>query len=272
MRIEHLCQFICILYRIIFAGNECVFKGNFAPRACKICTAGIQQLSNAPTVVNGHNGRARFIVGRVKRDRERDGKILLHQHFNAVNKSAGRKRNVAVANVEPCLTVYKVQKLDNVIIVIQRLTNAHHNNVGNALTNVLLSGNYLPKQLCGSQVAHATANGRGAELAPHTAANLRGNANGVAVLVFHNNAFHAVTVGKTEQKLDCAINGRHKLLLCYGKVIVEGCAQFFLQLFADVCHFIRRDTAMKLLKNLLCTVFCLTVFYHPSFKLGNALG
>ena len=55
-------------------------------------------------------------------------------------------------------------------------------------------------------------------------------------------------------KLNGSVNGRNQLLLDHGKMIVEGCAQFFLQLFADVGHFIGGDAAVELLKNLLCAI------------------
>ena len=61
-----------------------------------------------PLIVDGHNSRARLIIGRVERDGKRDRKILLHQHFDAVNKSASRERNVTVTDVKSRLAVDKV--------------------------------------------------------------------------------------------------------------------------------------------------------------------
>ena len=139
MCIENLCQLVCVLYRIVFACNKSILKGNFATRACKICAAGVKKLTNPPTVVDGHNCRTCLIVGRVKRDRQRNGQILFHQHFDAVYKSASGKRNVTVTNVESCLAVNEVQEFDNVIVVIKRLSNTHQNDIGNRYSPTVIA-------------------------------------------------------------------------------------------------------------------------------------
>ena len=55
------------------------------------------------------------------------------------------------------------------------------------------------------QPPHKAAQRRRAEGAAHPAAHLRGNADGVAVVIAHQHRFHAVSVGKLPQILDGAI-------------------------------------------------------------------
>ena len=131
----------------------------------------------------------------MKRYRKRYGEILLCKSVNAVDKTAGRKRNMSVADVYSLLVTDKAQEFHHVVIVIKRLANSHHNDVGDALSHVLLRRKHLTQQLGWAKITHLAANRRGTECTAHKAADLRGYADGVSMLVSHNNALDRVSVG-----------------------------------------------------------------------------
>ena len=64
---------------------------------------------------------------------------------------------MAVADIEGVGGVHEVEKAHHVLVVIERLANAHHHDIGNAKPAVALGGNDLPEKLGGEQIAHPSA-------------------------------------------------------------------------------------------------------------------
>src|SRR2546423_11589204 len=68
---------------------------------------------------------------------ERDGEIhlewLLAQLANSRNESHRRNRHVPRAQVEAIGTIEDTQRLQDIIVVMQRLAHAHQDDVGNAI-------------------------------------------------------------------------------------------------------------------------------------------
>ena len=68
---------------------------------------------------------------------QRDGEIhlerLLAQLANSGNKSHRRNRHMPRAQVEAIRTVEDTQRLQDIIIVMQRLAHAHQDDVGNVI-------------------------------------------------------------------------------------------------------------------------------------------
>ena len=174
---------------------------------------------------------------------------------------------MSVTDTDTVLTVHQMQEAKHVVIIIQRLANSHHDDIGDAFPHVLLCRNHLPEKLPGGQIAHPSANGGGAELAPHPTADLRRNTNGISMLVSHDYAFHAVAVLQRKQVLDRTVNCGNQLSLNNGKMPYERISQSELELLAKVGHIVGRNTLMHLPKELLCPVFRLTDRQHPFLKL-----
>ena len=71
---------------------------------------------------------------------------------------------------------------------------------------------------------------RGAEAASHPTTRLTGNADGVAVLVFHDHALNELAVGKSKEIFHRAVDLRDQLAFDAGKRYV---AAFLDQLFTE---------------------------------------
>ena len=103
---------------------------------------------------------------------EGDRELFLGKLADSGHDTAGGKGDMAVADIESRFGIYELQELDNVIVVVKRLADAHHYDIGNALTRIALCGDDLAEKLGGEKVAHLATDGRGAEAAAHTAADL----------------------------------------------------------------------------------------------------
>ena len=100
-----------------------------------------------------------------------------------------------------------MQKAQNLLVVVQRLADAHEHNVGDPLPNVPLGGVHLGRDFARHQVAHPARLGGGAEPAAHAAAHLGRHAHRVAIVVAHHHRFDAVAVRQLEQILHCTVLG-----------------------------------------------------------------
>ena len=77
--------------------------------------------------------------------------------------------------------------------------------MGNGQAGIDLGKKHLIQHFKGFQAANQAANGGSAESAAHGTAHFRGNTDGIAVVVTHQNGFHTVPVGKLPQVFDGAI-------------------------------------------------------------------
>ncbi len=98
------------------------------------------------------------------------------------------------ADVQPVRMVYKLQKYKDIVPIIQGLTDAHKDNIGNFPAGIQLGKQHLIQQLRGCQVPDPACNGGGAKGTAHAAAHLGGNTDGVAMAVAHENRLNAVAV------------------------------------------------------------------------------
>ena len=162
---------------------------------------------------------------------------------------------MSVADVEAAGEVNKLQKLDNVVEIIERLTDAHHNDVGHSLTRIAGGGDDLTEKLGGEKVTHLAADGGGTEAASHTAAYLTGDAKSVAVLISHENTLDALAVVKAEEVLDRAVDFGGKLCLNARESVKGLFFKSFAQFFRQVGHLGERCTLGKTREYLLCSEF-----------------
>ena len=133
--------------------------------------------------------------------------FALCQLINSRHKAAGGKADVAHPDIDTFRAGDNVQKVHHVVKIVQRLTNAHQDDMGNALPGILLRGINFRSNLAGGQVPHAARLGGGAKAAPHSAAHLCGYTYSVAVMVAHQNRFNAVAVRKLKQIFDRTVFG-----------------------------------------------------------------
>ena len=112
---------------------------------------------------------------------------------------------MAHTDVQAVGAVDQFQEAQHVGHVVQRLADAHEDDVGDGHAAVQLGEQHLVQQLRGAQVADLAGDGAGAEGAAHAAAHLRRDADGVAVVVTHEDALDAVAVGQLPEVFDGAV-------------------------------------------------------------------
>mgnify|MGYP000846358341 CR=1 FL=1 len=241
--------------RVVPARNQRVFKRNTPPRVPVVGPAGAEKLVHPPAPVDGHDGGARPVVRRVQGNRQRDGHILLRQPQDIRHHAAGRERDVPQSDIQPVRVRHQPEKLHHVVVVVQRLADTHHDDVGDALAEVALRRDDLPQQFARHEIAHLAPDGGRAEAAPHPAPDLRGNADRAPVLVGHDDRLHAVAVRQPEQVLDSPVQPADQFaphvrqaVLCHGGKPAP-------RLPADIGHFVRRYAAVQLGEHLRRPVF-----------------
>ena len=253
--VKELSELLGISGSIVLAADEGVFEGNSSTGAIVVAHARLEKILYLPLVVDGHNSRALLIGRRMERDGERDRNIDVCELVYAGDDTAGGKRYVSVTDIEASGEVNELQKLDYVVKIIERLTDAHHNNVRHSLTSVARCGDDLTEKLGGEEVTHLTTDGGGAEATSHTASNLAGDTEGVAVLISHKYALDALTVVKAEEVLDRAVDFRGKLRLNARESVKSLGLKSFAQFFRQVGHLGQRCALCKTREYLLCSEF-----------------
>ena len=148
------------------------------------------------------------------------------------------------ADIQAIRAVDQLQKLQNVVLVIQRLANAHQNDIGDIQSAVQLGEKHLIQYLGGCQVPHLTGNGAGTEGAAHTAAHLRGDAHGIAMVIAHQHRFDAVAVPQPPQVLDRTVVLGHLLALHRGYGDDALLRQLLPQGLAEVAHVLKGGHAL----------------------------
>ena len=104
-------------------------------------------------------------------------------------------------NVHPVGVVHQLQEFQHRVQVVQRLADTHQHDVGDGQAGVFLGEQHLVQHLRRGQVPDLAGDGGGTEGAPHSAPHLGGDAQAVAVLVFHQNGLNAVAIPKLEKEL-----------------------------------------------------------------------
>ena len=162
---------------------------------------------------------------------------------------------MAHTDVAPRRMVDKLQKAHNGIKIIQRLADAHQYNVRNRQTGFLFGKQHLVKHFRRREIPDKPADGRSAECAPLPAADLRRDADSVAVVVAHNDRFHGVAVRQLPEVFDCSVLGG--LLLSQNPRSGERTAlgQLAAQRKREIRHLVPRPAAGgKPAEKLLCPV------------------
>ena len=104
-----LCQLCGILRRIVYARHQTVLKRDAPAGLFKIVTAGIDRFLNVIFVRHRHQLQALFLVGCMKRERQRDLQLFIRKLPHARNDPAGGDRQVPLADIE---SVFIAQQFD----------------------------------------------------------------------------------------------------------------------------------------------------------------
>ena len=118
-----------------------------------------------------------------------------------------------------------------IVVIIQWLSGTHHHQVGYPLPDVFLDTVDLIEHLPRRQISCLSSDRGGTETASHAAADLRGNAHRIAVLVTHQHTLDHIAVRKAEQIFSRSVQFGNQRLYVLKAGIFTGFCQFFPQIF-----------------------------------------
>ena len=187
-------ELLCHLRRVVDIADHGIFKGDPSPGLFKVAAAGIEELLHRPAPVHGHDAAADLVHRRVQRHGERQLQVLPGQPVDLIDQPAGGKADVPHADVQPLGRIDELEEAAHIVIIIQRLADAHEHDVRDGQAGIQLRKQHLIQHFRRLEAADQSAARRGTEGAAHAAADLGGNADRIAVMVAHKHAFHAVSV------------------------------------------------------------------------------
>ena len=92
-------QLFRVLFCIVDAADQTIFKSQPPSGFVRIIAAGVHQLLHSVFVSDGHQPAALFICRRMQGKRQRDLKLFLRQLIHFRHNSAGRNRHIALADI-----------------------------------------------------------------------------------------------------------------------------------------------------------------------------
>lgn len=203
--LELLCQQLRLLGRIADAVDHCVLKRHTPSGRLIVVLAGRKQRLDIPAAVDGHDLVPALVVWGMEGDGKRDLQLLFRKQPDLIDKAAGGEADVAHTDVHAVGAVDKLEKANDIVEVIQRLADAHQNDVRDLHPGIKLRKKHLIEQLRRREPPHKAAQRGGAELAAHRTADLGGDADGVSVVILHENGLHTVAVAELPEVLDRAV-------------------------------------------------------------------
>ena len=145
----------------------------------------------------------------MQRKCQRDGQSLICQLPDLRNQPTGGNRHIPLTDMQSAFLRQKMDKADQVIVIVQRFTRSHHNHVGNAFACIALNLINLVQHLRRAQVPFQAVQGRSTETAAHPTPHLRGNTNGISMLITHQDTLDDIAVREAEQVLSGSIDLRN---------------------------------------------------------------
>ena len=204
---------------IILVLQHHIFKGD-PPGIirARISGAGGQQLLNPIFAVEGHDFVAHVFGDGMKRD----GKV--HPNFGARPRHhrhhAGcGERDPPFRQRQPIAIHHDFQRIAHIFKIIERLTHAHHHDVGQQpslwlrrpFTQRIARQHDLPDNFRRSQIAHQLHRARMAKPAIERAAHLAGNTQRPAIRIGDEHHFIILRIGGAQQPFARAIDGDLRL-------------------------------------------------------------
>ena len=145
-------------------------------------------------------------------DGKSDFPAALRKLFHFVREPRSGEGDVAFRDAETVRGGHFVEEPHHVVVVVEGLAAPHQDDIryGAGLHAAALRGidrDHLAQDLRKSEVAHQSVGTRRAERAMHPAPHLRGDAEGVAVVMGHEDALNEVVVREGEKILFAAVAG-----------------------------------------------------------------
>ena len=152
---------------------------------------------------NRHELLARFLGGGVERDGQFGANGLAAQFFDFGNDAGGRNGDAAGRQAEAGGVEQNARGLDHVRQIQKRLALAHHHDIQAPaiLPQAVFARHqqHLADDFTGGEAALQAKQRGHAELAIHRAADLAGDADGVAFPLRHQDGFHGPAVVEAQQ-------------------------------------------------------------------------
>ena len=205
---------------IVNIANQCVLNGDATAGRTVVVVRSVQSLVDLPALVNRDELITQLIIRSVQRQRQSNGQLLHLELTNTRHQAHGRHGQTASRNTEALgrRVNQAVHSAHGCLVVSERLTHAHEDNIGNTqrtsilrtafcffqslhLLQVAGTGNDLLHNFCGGQVTGQTLLTGRAEGAVHATASLRRDAHGHAVVIAHDDGLNERTVKEAVHNL-----------------------------------------------------------------------
>jgi hypothetical protein len=160
--------------RIILACDDSIFKGNTPSGFPEIALTGSEELVKGILAVDRHQLGAFLIGCRMERDRECQREIFFCEAVDHRNDAAGREGKMPKAHISAFGMGNELQKLNNIVIIIERLSDSHQYDTGNPriFGRIGIHRIDLTEHFGGSQIADKSERCGCTELTSHLTADL----------------------------------------------------------------------------------------------------
>ena len=184
--------------------------------------------------------------------RQGDLQFLLRKATYLGHQTAGGDRDTALRDIEPVLIAEKADKTHHIVVIIHGLAASHHDDIGDALSELFLDFIDLCQHLSRRQIARKAVYRRGAKTAAHAATDLRTDTDRIPVGIAHQYTFYHIAVRERKQIfLRSVVFGD---LHNFSREARETCAlrEFFPEALREIAHLLkaRRLLLMQPGKNL----------------------
>jgi len=204
---EALAQEIGTPRLVVDVADQCIFDGDSSTCHVRVIPCRIECFADIPSIVDGNQGVAQLVVGRMQRQRQGDAQTLVGELPNRGRQADRRYGDRPRGDPEALRrgSDDSADRGEHTVVVGERLTHAHEDDVGQPVVVLVAHGRRrspnLLENLCGGEVSGQPALARRAEWTCHAAARLRGDAHGVPLRVAHQHRFERRAVGRTPERL-----------------------------------------------------------------------
>ncbi len=210
--VEQLAEAVRAPGLVVDVADERVLDAHAPSGRLEVAAGRVQGLCDVPALVDRDEVVAQLVVGGVQAQRQRRRDALGRELVDGRHEPDGRHRDAARGDAEAVGGGLgePADGGDGGLVVRQRLPHAHEDDVADAALPAgdlaagqgARGGRDLLDDLGGRQVARQPGLPGGAERAVHAAAGLAGDAQGVAVLVAHEDRLDERAVVHAVQRLD----------------------------------------------------------------------
>ena len=165
-------QFPGILFRIIHTTHQTVFESDPSSGLFEIILTDFHQLFDRIPVGNGHQFSSFFIGGGMQGQCQCDLQLFIRQLPHSGHDSTGGHRDISLADVQTVLICQKMQKFQNIVIIIHRFPSAHDYHIGDPFPRQSCDGVNLIQHLGRSQIPFQSVQSGSTEFTAHAASHL----------------------------------------------------------------------------------------------------